>query len=145
MPFAFDRLGVRVPSILVSPWIAKGTVVPGPEDPANGRVFEHASIPATITQHFIGNYDNRTPREKAAQTFLDLLTDEMRPDSDCRPSSSNRRYLDGTAASDPRSKPARSSYQPNRPLSKSSLLQSQVKHFATWRRISARAADRHPH
>jgi phospholipase C len=83
MPFAFDRLGVRVPSILVSPWIAKGTVVPGPEDPANGRVFEHASIPATITQHFIGNYDNRTPREKAAQTFLDLLTDEMRPDSDC--------------------------------------------------------------
>jgi|CZKN01.1.fsa_nt_gi hypothetical protein len=26
-------------------------------------------------------------------------------------------------------KPARSSYQPNRPLSKSSLLQSQVKHF----------------
>jgi len=83
MPFAFDRLGVRVPSILVSPLIAKGTVVPGPEDPANGRVFEHASIPATITQHFIGNYDNRTPREKAAQTFLDLLTDEMRPDSDC--------------------------------------------------------------
>jgi phospholipase C len=62
------------PSILVSPC---------PEDPANGRVFEHASIPATITQHFIGNYDNRTPREKAAQTFLDLLTDEMRPDSDC--------------------------------------------------------------
>jgi phospholipase C len=83
MPFAFDRLGVRVPSILVSPWVAKATVVPGPEDPANGRVFEHASIPATITQHFIGNYDNRTPREKAAQTFLDLLTDVMRPDSDC--------------------------------------------------------------
>jgi phospholipase C len=83
MPFAFDRLGVRVPAILVSPWIAKATVVPGPEDPANGRVFEHASIPATITQHFIGDYDNRSPREKAAQTFLDLLTDAMRPDSDC--------------------------------------------------------------
>ena len=26
-PFAFDRLGVRVPAILVSPWIDKGTVV----------------------------------------------------------------------------------------------------------------------
>jgi hypothetical protein len=48
----------------------------------NGRVFEHASIPATITQHFIGAYDARTVREKAAQTFLDLLTDNMRPDSD---------------------------------------------------------------
>ena len=83
VPFAFDRLGVRVPAILISPWVQKKTVVPGPEDPVNGRVFEHASIPATVTQHFIGDYDNRTVREKGAQTFLDLLTDEMRPDSDC--------------------------------------------------------------
>ena len=83
IPFAFDRLGVRVPAILISPWVPKGMVVPGPEDPANGRVFEHASIPATITQHFIGQYDQRTPREKAAQTFLDLLGDTMRPEEDC--------------------------------------------------------------
>jgi phospholipase C len=83
VPFAFDRLGVRVPAILISPWIGKRTVVPGPEDEVNGRVFEHASIPNTITQHFIGAYDDRSPREKAAQTFLDLLTDEMRPDADC--------------------------------------------------------------
>ncbi len=27
MPFNFDRLGVRVPAILVSPWIPQGTVV----------------------------------------------------------------------------------------------------------------------
>ncbi len=82
VPFAFDRLGVRVPAILISPWVAKG-VVPGPEDLVNGRVFEHASIPATVTQYFVGNYDNRSPREKVAQTFLDLLSDQMRPDSDC--------------------------------------------------------------
>jgi phospholipase C len=74
---------VRVPAILISPWIQKGTVIAGPEDIVNGRVFEHASIPATVTQRFIGAYDNRTVREKGAQTFLDLLTDEMRPDSDC--------------------------------------------------------------
>jgi len=83
VPFAFDRLGVRVPAILVSPWVAKGTVIPGPEDPGKGRVFEHASIPATITQHFIGAYDQRTVREKAAQTFLDLLGNDMRPEKDC--------------------------------------------------------------
>jgi phospholipase C len=83
LTFLFDRLGVRVPAILVSPWIAKGTVVAGPEDPVNGKVFDHASIPATATSFFIGEYPNRTPREIAAQTFLDLLTDEMRPDSDC--------------------------------------------------------------
>jgi phospholipase C len=67
MPFAFDRLGVRVPAILVSPWIPRGTVV-------TGRTFEHASIPATVTKFFLGDYDPRSPREKAADTFLDLLS-----------------------------------------------------------------------
>lgn len=65
--FAFDRLGVRVPAILVSPWVPKGTVV-------SGRTFEHASIPATVTKFFIGDYDQRSPREKNADTFLDLLS-----------------------------------------------------------------------
>ena len=76
MPFAFDRLGVRVPAILVSPWIPKATVV-------TGRTFEHASIPATVTKCFLGNYDNCSPREKAADTFLDLFSDQIRPDGDC--------------------------------------------------------------
>jgi phospholipase C len=85
-PFAFDRLGIRVPAILVSPWIPRGIVIPGPEDPAKGRVFEHASIPATVTNRFLPNFDQnnkRTVREKNAATFLDLLTDQMRPDDDC--------------------------------------------------------------
>ena len=83
VPFAFDRLGVRVPAILISPWIAKGSVVPGPEDPVNGRIFEHASIPATVTQKFNLPTANRSARENAASTFLDLLTDTMRPEADC--------------------------------------------------------------
>jgi phospholipase C len=65
-PFLFDRLGVRVPAILVSPWIPRGTVV--------DRVFEHASIPATATTLFLQTYDDRSAREKAAATFHDLLT-----------------------------------------------------------------------
>jgi hypothetical protein len=32
LPFNFDRLGIRVPAILVSPWIPRGTVVPGTVD-----------------------------------------------------------------------------------------------------------------
>lgn len=68
VPFKFDRLGVRVPAVLVSPWVPKGTVVP------STRVFEHASIPATVTEKFLGTYDDRTPREKSAETFLDLLS-----------------------------------------------------------------------
>jgi phospholipase C len=74
VPFAFDRLGVRVPAILISPWVPKGMVV-------NGRTFEHASIPATVTKFFLGSYAQRTAREAAADTFLDLLSlDAMRQD-----------------------------------------------------------------
>ena len=80
--FNFDRLGVRVPAILVSPYIPKATIVPGTEDPARGRIFEHASIPATVTKFFLDGNDQGTAREKAASTFLDLLSDQLRPDSD---------------------------------------------------------------
>ncbi len=38
LEFKFDRLGIRVPAILISPYIARNTVVPGPEDPVNGRL-----------------------------------------------------------------------------------------------------------
>ncbi len=64
MEFKFDRLGVRVPAILVSPWIPLGTVV-------TDRIFEHASIPATVTGFFLGDYDQRSPREKTAETFVE--------------------------------------------------------------------------
>ena len=63
MPFAFDRLGVRVPAILISPWIPKGTVV--------NRVFDHASIPGTITKFFLGAYAPRSPRESSADVFIE--------------------------------------------------------------------------
>lgn len=80
-PFLFDRLGVRVPAILISPWIAGNTIVAGSGEP-NGRVFEHASIPATVTKFFIGDYDQRSVREKTAETFLDLLAlPQMRTDT----------------------------------------------------------------
>ena len=62
--FQFDRLGVRVPTVLISPWIPKGTVV--------SRVFDHASIPATITKFFLGNYAGEvSPRETAADIFIE--------------------------------------------------------------------------
>lgn len=83
LTFEFDRLGVRVPAVLVSPWVPKGTVVPGPSQP-DGKAFEHASIPATVTDFFIGEYKERTPREIQAPTFLDILSDTMRTDpEDC--------------------------------------------------------------
>jgi phospholipase C len=63
MEFKFDRLGVRVPAILISPWIPKGTV--------ENRVFDHASIPATITKFFLGDDPQRSPRELNADVFIE--------------------------------------------------------------------------
>ena len=82
LTFEFDRLGVRVPSILISPWVPKATVVPGLGEPG-ARIFEHASIPRTVTEFFVGDYPDGTVREQQASTFLDLLSDTMRADDDC--------------------------------------------------------------
>jgi phospholipase C len=61
--FKFDRLGVRVPAILVSPWIPPATVV--------DRQFDHASIPATVTKFFLGDASPRSPREISADVFIE--------------------------------------------------------------------------
>jgi len=74
-PFLFDRLGVRVPAVLVSPWVARNTV--------DNRDFEHASIPNTVTELFAPLHSERSVREKASNTFHDLLTlAAPRPDAD---------------------------------------------------------------
>jgi phospholipase C len=72
--FKFDRLGVRVPAILVSPWVTKGSVV--------NDVYEHASIPATVTDWLLQGFAGpRTDRETKARTFLKLLSEPaMRSD-----------------------------------------------------------------
>ncbi len=70
--FKFDRLGVRVPSILISPWIPKGTVV--------NRVFDHASIPATVTKFFLGDYSPRSPRETSADIFVEPKSGAVDPE-----------------------------------------------------------------
>jgi phospholipase C len=75
MQFMFDRLGIRVPAVIVSPYIPRGTV--------DHTVYEHASIPATATRLFLGDYPLRSPREKTANTFDRVMTlPTPRPDRD---------------------------------------------------------------
>jgi phospholipase C len=77
--FAFDRLGARVPTILISPYVQQGTVFR-----ATGTVpYDHTSVIAT-TLGWLGQQDKLAAfgaRAQAAPTFEDALTlDQPRTD-----------------------------------------------------------------
>jgi len=68
--FAFDRLGVRVPAILISPYIEPGTII-------NDRIFDHSSLAATAQQIFLGDgwrAGGLTARDRQANTFEHVVT-----------------------------------------------------------------------
>ncbi|CAI9764919.1 unnamed protein product [Fraxinus pennsylvanica] len=79
--FQFDRLGVRVPAIMISPWIEKGTVLHGPSGPYPTSEFEHSSIPATVKKIFNLN-EFLTKRDAWAGTFDGVISRES-PRTDC--------------------------------------------------------------
>jgi phospholipase C len=60
--FKFDRLGVRVPALLVSPWVRKGRV--------DHRVYDHTSLLATVKGLF-GLPEFLTRRDAQANTLDD--------------------------------------------------------------------------
>jgi hypothetical protein len=62
-PFAFDRLGVRVPAVMISPFIEAGTI--------DDTVYDHTSLIATARKLFLDNWETTflTARDRAANTF----------------------------------------------------------------------------
>jgi phospholipase C len=70
--FQFDRLGVRVPALLVSPWIDPGT---------ESRRLQHTSVLATVKKLF-GLPSFLTKRDASATPFDDLLTRRETPRDD---------------------------------------------------------------
>ncbi|XP_022752398.1 non-specific phospholipase C2 isoform X2 [Durio zibethinus] len=82
--FKFDRLGVRVPTIMVSPWIDKGTVVHRPNgSPFPTSEFEHSSIPATVKKLFNLSAPYLTKRDEWAATFESIVQTRTEPRTDC--------------------------------------------------------------
>jgi phospholipase C len=67
--FNFQRLGVRVPAVLVSPFIPAGTII-------HDKVFDHTSLIATARKLFIPEWQKffLTERDRHAETFDDCLT-----------------------------------------------------------------------
>jgi phospholipase C len=70
--FAFDRLGLRVPTILASPYLAKGAVCSNP--------LQHTSVLATVRKLF-GINTSLTKRDAAAATFENLFLGSPRSDA----------------------------------------------------------------
>src|SRR5579871_822393 len=62
--FLFNCLGARVPAVVVSPYIAAGTIC--------STVFDHSSIPATIEKRF--RLPHLSARDAQAKTFDVLFT-----------------------------------------------------------------------
>jgi phospholipase C len=77
--FPFDRLGVRVPAIVVSAYTAQGTIIgDDPGDP--GTVFDHTSVLATVEKLF--GLEPLTNRDRAANTLevaINLATPRLSP------------------------------------------------------------------
>ncbi len=67
--FGFDRFGPRVPTVLISPLIAAGTVF---RVPADSTPLDHTSVLKTIEQRW--NLPALTKRDAAAPSIGDVLT-----------------------------------------------------------------------
>lgn len=77
--FAFDRYGVRVPTLLISPWIPAGTVF---RSSSSTLKLDHTSIPATVMK-WCGVEPKAAglgDRVAVAPTFEDVVGPEIRSD-----------------------------------------------------------------
>jgi phospholipase C len=68
--FGFDVYGVRVPAIVVSPWVAQGQV--------DHTTYDHSSVPATLQRLF--DLSPLTDRDRNANHVLSLITQTCRQD-----------------------------------------------------------------
>ena len=79
--FQFDRLGVRIPTVIVSPWVKKGTIINKPNGPSSTSQWEGASPLATANNLF-GIEDAISERAAWSATFDYLFTEMEEPRDD---------------------------------------------------------------
>ena len=77
MTFNFERLGVRIPTLLISPWVAKGVVEN--KGTNNGGEYTHTSILRFLQE--LWGLDTLTPRVAYSSTFEHLITNTYRDDT----------------------------------------------------------------
>ena len=73
--FRFNQLGVRVPVLIISPWVKRGSI--------DHTVYEHSSLIASVVRHF--GLEHLTSRDRGAADFLAKLSEkEPRKDTPAR-------------------------------------------------------------
>ncbi|KAJ4418536.1 hypothetical protein N0V82_005516 [Gnomoniopsis sp. IMI 355080] len=76
--FAFDRLGIRVPTVLISPWVGKGLIENKGQN--FGGEYSHTSILNFLSE--LWGIEKLTPRVESSATFEHLFLDTIRSDDD---------------------------------------------------------------
>jgi len=79
--FKFDRLGNRLPVVLISPWVKKGTVIGEAKGPLPSSRYDSTSIISTIAKIF--NLPFLTKRDAWSGTFEDVFLELESPRDDC--------------------------------------------------------------
>ena len=74
--FGFDRLGVRVPTLIASPWVAKGLVQ---NKPSSGNDYTHTSILKFVSE--LWGLESLSPRVDWSPSFSDLISKTFRDDT----------------------------------------------------------------
>lgn len=89
--FAFDELGVRVPALLISPWLRAGTLgSPSDAVPNRPRIFDHTSLLRYVSDLFSltpplgrralqANTFANNPADQANDVFLEKLRNDTPP------------------------------------------------------------------
>ena len=91
--YTFDEYGVRVPAVLVSPWVTRGSVFR-----AEQRVLDHTSVLRYLTDKFkLGPLGNRTA---VAASFASAITTNWNAESPSRVGT-DPRPLEGQSVIDP--------------------------------------------
>jgi phospholipase C len=80
--FGFDRLGIRLPTLVISPWIPKNSVVGEPTGPTATSQYDSTSIIATVNKIF-NITEHLTKRDAWSGTFEKLFFQLSTPRTDC--------------------------------------------------------------
>ncbi|OQE19685.1 hypothetical protein PENFLA_c018G03467 [Penicillium flavigenum] len=78
--FSFDRLGGRVPTFLISPWIAKGQVEQKGTN-SDGKVVSYSASSILRTLGYLWDFEPFTPRVKSSPSFEHLIQNTARTDT----------------------------------------------------------------